>query len=235
MNRRAVAEFARRFREVLERDGIAALERFDWAGGFFGLGFEMGCGHAYEEAYGLRLGDADGIGDLSRVDDMTVLGSAVFSQCRYLTHWSGGYGEREAGWLVAALRRLEELSGRSPCVAAAYRFEDAVEGTLSDFFERALPGEEPPAFVEYRVRDTMTLDADVDEVLCTVALPGGDVDLEIKAGQSAWRYEGQPASEREPWATVTRATRVAEDEETGDEVALAWDDELGRWERSEGR
>lgn len=235
MNRRAVAEFARRFREVLERDGIAALERFDWAGGFFGLGFEMGCGHAYEEAYGLRLGDADGIGDLSRVDDMTVLGSAVFSQCRYLTHWSGGYGEREAGWLVAALRRLEELSGRSPCVAAAYRFEDAVEGTLSDFFERALPGEEPPAFVEYRVRDTMTLDADVDEVLCTVALPSGDVDLKIEAGQSAWRYEGQPASEREPWATVTRATRVAEDEETGDEVALAWDDELGRWERSEGR
>ena len=85
------------------------------------------------------------------------------------------------------------------------------------------------------MRDTMVLDAYIDVVSCTVALPGGDVDLEIEAGQSAWRYEGQPASEREPWAAVTRATRVAEDEETGEEVALAWDDELGRWERSEVR
>lgn len=200
MNRRAVAAFARRFREALERDGIAALERLDWSGGFFGLGFEMDCGHSFEEAYGLRLGDADGIGDLARVDDIAVLGSAVFSQCRYLTHWSGGYGERESTWLVAALRRLEELAGRSP-----------------------------------HVRDTMTMDADVDEVLCTVALPGGDVDLEIEVGQSAWRYEGQPASEREPWAAVTRATRVSEDEETGNEFELAWNDELGRWECSEGR
>lgn len=120
-------------------------------------------------------------------------------------------------------------------MVAAYRFEDAVEDALSDFFECALPGEEPPAFVKYRVRDTMTLDADVDEVLCTVALPSGDVDLEIEAGQSAWRYEGQPASEREPWTAVTRTTRTVEDEETGDELMLAWDDELGRWKRSEGR
>lgn len=29
--------------EELERCGIASLERFDWTGGFFGLGFEMDC------------------------------------------------------------------------------------------------------------------------------------------------------------------------------------------------
>lgn len=52
MNRRAVKAFARRFREALERDGAATLERFDWSGGFFGLGFEMDCGHFYEGAYG---------------------------------------------------------------------------------------------------------------------------------------------------------------------------------------
>lgn len=235
MNRRAVASFARRFREALERDRVAALEWFDWAGGFFGLGFEMDCRRAYEEAYGLRLGDADGVGGLARVDDVAVLGSAVFSQCRYLTHWSGGYGERDADWLVTALRRLEELSGRAPRVVLAYRFEDAVEETVIGFCERALPGEDPPAFVEYSVRDTDALDACIDVVSCTVALPGGDVDLEIEAGRSAWRYDGQPAREREPWATVKRTTRVAEDEDTGEEVALAWDDELGRWERSEGR
>ena len=43
MNRRAVAAFARRLRKALERDGVSALERFDWAGGFFGLGIEMDC------------------------------------------------------------------------------------------------------------------------------------------------------------------------------------------------
>lgn len=113
MNRRAVKAFARRFREALERDGIAALERFDWSGGFFGLGFEMDCGHAFEDTYGLRLGDADSIDDLARVDDIAVLGSAVFSQCRFLTHWSNGYRERDAAWLVAALKRLEGLCDRA--------------------------------------------------------------------------------------------------------------------------
>lgn len=101
MSRRAVAAFARRFREALERDGIATLERFDWAGGFRGLGFEMDCGHAYEEACGLRLGDArDTEMGFPGVDDVAGLGSVVFSQCRYLTHWSYGYGygygERDA-------------------------------------------------------------------------------------------------------------------------------------------
>lgn len=111
MNRRAVAAFARRFREALERDGIAALERFDWSGGFFGLGFEMDCGHSYEETYGLSLGNDRDIDEgLSRVEDMAVLGNAIFSQCRYLTHWSYGYGEESAVWLVAALKRLEELA-----------------------------------------------------------------------------------------------------------------------------
>lgn len=114
MNRRAVKAFARRFREALERDGIAALERFDWSCGFFGLGFEMDCGHAFEETYGLRLGDArDAERGFPGVDDVAVLGSAVFSQCRFLTHWSNGYRERDAAWLVAALKRLEGLCDRA--------------------------------------------------------------------------------------------------------------------------
>lgn len=116
MDKRAVASFARRFREALERDGIAAPERFDCSGGFFGLGFEMDCGRSYEEAYGLRLGDArDAERGFLGVDDVAVLGSAVFSQCRYLTHWSYGCGERNAAWLVAARivrRRTDGRRGR---------------------------------------------------------------------------------------------------------------------------
>ncbi len=51
MNKRATASFAREFREMLEKDGVAALERFDWAERFRELGFEMDCGNSYENAH----------------------------------------------------------------------------------------------------------------------------------------------------------------------------------------
>ena len=205
MNRRAVAAFARRFGESLERNGIASLDRFDWPGGFFGLGFEMDCGHAYEEAYGLGLGNDRDIGEgLSRVDDMAVLGRAIFSRCRYLTHWSGGYGEEGAAGLVAALGRLEELAGSEDAsgTVVAYRFKGA----------RRLRGRG-----ELRHRPARRRRGPRDR--------GGPERVALRGA----------ACERVPWATVARATRVVEDEETGDDVALSWDDERGRWELSGDR
>ena len=238
MNRRAVRTFARGFREELGRCGVTALERFDWAGRFRGLGFEMDCGHSYEEAYGLSLGNDRDIDEgLSRVEDMAVLGNAIFSQCRYLTHWSYGYGEESAAWLVAALGRLEELAsprGTSGMIVA-YRFEEAVEEAVRNFCRRALPNEGLPAFVEYSVRDTVVLDAYVDEVSCTINLPDGDVNLMLEVVQTAWRHPDQTPEDLAPAVASVRAERVVEDEETGDEVALAWDDERGHWVRSEDR
>lgn len=112
MDRRSVRTFSRRFKEELERYGIVVLERFDWAMGFRELGFEMDCGQSYEEAYGLSLGNNRDIDEgLSRVNDMTVLGNAIFSQCRYLALWSGGHDEEDVAWLIAAPKRLEELIG----------------------------------------------------------------------------------------------------------------------------
>ena len=125
-----------------------------------------------------------------------MLGNAVFSQCRNLVHWGCGGGEGACYWLVAALARMEELAGAAPRVACVYRFEDAVEEAVAGFCGRALPDRELPAFAEYRVHDAGALDAYVDEVRCTMSLPDGFVDLVIEASQSAWCYEGQPASER---------------------------------------
>lgn len=238
MNKRAVRTFARGFREELESSGITALDRFDWAESFFGLGFEMDCGHSYEEAYGLSLGNNRDIDEgLSRVDDMTVLGNAIFSQCRYLTHWSYGYGEEDAAWIVVALERLEKLAsprGASGMIVA-YRFEDAVEEAVRSFCERALPNEGLPAFVEYSVRDTGALDAYVDKVSCSIGLPGGDVNLTLEVVQTAWRHPGQTLEDLAPAVANVCAERVVGDEETGDEVTLAWDDEHSRWVRSEDR
>lgn len=232
MDERAVARFARDFRDALERDGASALDRFGWVDGFFGLGFEMDCGKSYEERYGLRLGDCDDVeGSLARVDDLRVLGNAVFSQCRYLTHWSNGYDEDATIWLVAALLRLEELAqpefGMSMIVS--YRFAGSVERAVRDFCARALPGEPLPARIEYSVTDTHALDAYVDEVQCRIPLPGGDVFLAFEVVQTAWLYPGQSAEDLEPVAERIRAERAAEDEEAGDEVQLAWDDGTGAW------
>lgn len=115
----------------------------------------------------------------------------------------------------------------------AYRFEDAVEEAVRSFCERALSDEEQPAFVEYRVCDAGALDAYVDEVSCVIGLPGGDVDLTLEVVQTAWRHPGQTPGDLAPAVASVRAERVVEDEETGDEAALAWDDERGRWAPAE--
>lgn len=106
-----VAKYARKLRLAIEERDAATLERDDWAARFRELGFEMDCGHSYEELYGLALYDTQGLRrELERIDDVLALGNAIFSYCRYITHWSTGPCERELDWLEIALGRLEELA-----------------------------------------------------------------------------------------------------------------------------
>ncbi|WP_455138811.1 hypothetical protein [Thermophilibacter sp.] len=111
MNKDDLLAFAHELREILEEQGVRALMgRFDWAQRFWGLGFEMDCGRSFEQRYGLRLGDAQELShELNRIDDVRALGNAVFSQCRYITHWSYSPENESVDWLLQALERLEEL------------------------------------------------------------------------------------------------------------------------------
>lgn len=111
METRGIAKYAHKLRFAIEERGAAALERDDWAARFRELGFEMDCDHSYEELYGLALYDAQSLRrELARIDDVQALGNAVFSQCRYITHWLMGPCEQELDWLEIALGRLEELA-----------------------------------------------------------------------------------------------------------------------------
>lgn len=239
MEGRDVARFARELRERIEGQGAAALERVDWAERFWGLGFRMDCGHSYEERYDIALHDVRGLRrELARIDDVQTLGDACFSQCRYITHWAMGPCDDLVEWLGVALARLEELAGNiagGAPVVVAYRFAGDVERAVRDFCERALPGEPVPWRVEYGVRELGACDAYVDEVECLLEMRTGDVCLGFTVTQTAWRHDWQEPEDLAPEIGDVHAERVAYDEETGDDVELAWDDEAGAWRRASDR
>ena len=106
-----MARFACEFRLRLERMGVEGLWGYDWAERFWALGFEMDCGHSFNDATGFLLGDERGLERvLGSIDDVRLLGDAVFSQCRYITHWSFDPKCEEVGWIVSVLGRMEELA-----------------------------------------------------------------------------------------------------------------------------
>ena len=111
MDKHEIASFTRELGKRLEIWGASALDRTDWAERFRGFGFHMDCGNSYQEHYGLTIDDVEGLRrNLAQVDDIQILGNAVFSQCRYITHWALGGCKRELEWLHFALKRLEELT-----------------------------------------------------------------------------------------------------------------------------
>lgn len=93
---------------------MRGLEDYDWAEKFWALGFEMDCGHSFNLATGLLLGDEHGLSHvLDSIVDVKLLGDAVFSQCRRITHWAYAAEGESVGWIVMALARMEELTGET--------------------------------------------------------------------------------------------------------------------------
>ena len=53
------------------------------------LGFEMDCGHAFSEKYGNAANDSEALDKIiDSVDNIPLLGSAIYSQWRYFNHWA---------------------------------------------------------------------------------------------------------------------------------------------------
>ena len=77
----------------------------------WGAGFEMDCGESFRQLYGsFPSTSAELRALLPGVGDPVALGSLIFSQWRYWTHWSGECVD-EDGWLWFKLtaQRLQEL------------------------------------------------------------------------------------------------------------------------------
>ena len=85
------------------------------------LGFEMDCGHAFSEKYGNEANNHEALDRIiDDVTDITLLGSAIYSQWRYFNHWAYTGAEilepQNRAWFILALSRLAMLSGDNPFI-----------------------------------------------------------------------------------------------------------------------
>lgn len=79
------------------------------------LGFKMDCGHAFAEKFGPAVNDCNTLERIiDEVDDIPLLGSAIYSQWRYFNHWAYSGAEilepQNRKWFILALNRLALLS-----------------------------------------------------------------------------------------------------------------------------
>lgn len=85
------------------------------------LGFKMDCGHAFSEKYGSASSDSTELDKIiDSIDDVSLLGSAIYSRWRYFNHWVYSGEEilepENRAWFILALSRLTILTGENPFV-----------------------------------------------------------------------------------------------------------------------
>ena len=85
------------------------------------LGFDMDCGHAFSERYGVAEHNHEALDKIiDDVTDIPLLGSAIYSRWRYFNHWAYDATEileyKNRAWFILALSRLALLSGENPFI-----------------------------------------------------------------------------------------------------------------------
>ena len=80
----------------------------------FDLGFEMDCGNAFCERYPKAFNDYTELEKIiEEIDDPQFLGTAIFSQWRYVTHWSycsHPLDPEFRPWFISAFGRLMTIT-----------------------------------------------------------------------------------------------------------------------------
>ena len=81
------------------------------------LGFKMDCGNSFSELYGNAVYDSKELKTIiNRINDISLLGSAIYSRWRYFNHWAHDakniLEEKNRQWFLVALKRLMVLSSQ---------------------------------------------------------------------------------------------------------------------------
>ena len=73
----------------------------------------MNCGYAFEDRYGDAFRNPDALEKvIDSIDDIQLLGSALFSKWRYYNHWAMGESiraEESMRWFNMIIKRMMEL------------------------------------------------------------------------------------------------------------------------------
>ena len=116
MERKDVYNFAVKWNEKFRDPDIDYIELIDHylADDCSVLGFEMDCGHAFEEKFEKAVYDARALDTIiENVNDISLLGSAIYSRWRYFNQWAYDAAEilsmSNRSWFIIALNRLAEL------------------------------------------------------------------------------------------------------------------------------
>ena len=116
MERKDVYNFAVKWNEKFRDPDIDYMELVDHylADDCSALGFEMACGHAFEEKFERAIYDARALDTIiENVNDISLLGSAIYSRWRYFNHWAYDAAEilsmPNRSWFIIAFNRLAEL------------------------------------------------------------------------------------------------------------------------------
>ena len=116
MQRKVVYNFAVKWNEKFRDPDIDYIELIDHylADDCSALGFEMDCGHAFEEKFERAVYDARALDTIiENVNDISLLGSAIYSRWRYFNQWAYDAAEilsmSNRSWFIIALNRLAEL------------------------------------------------------------------------------------------------------------------------------
>lgn len=85
------------------------------------LGFEMDSGNEFSKRYGNAVHDYEELDKIiDYVNDIELLGSAIYSRWRYFNHWAYDGEEilefKNRSWFILALSRLAILSGENPFI-----------------------------------------------------------------------------------------------------------------------
>lgn len=114
-------EFAIKWLEKFREENIDFLELVDCfiADECEALGFKMDCGNAFEEKYGKAVCDDRELTKvIDAVNDIKLLGSAIYSRWRYFNHWAYDAAEilnpQNRDWFITALERLSVLANTTP-------------------------------------------------------------------------------------------------------------------------
>ena len=88
------------------------FESQDFPDACISLGFEMDCGQSFIAAYGEEawrsLAKLSAI--IEKIDDVNLIGSALFSQWRYFNHWSySDATDEDREWFMILFKRLNDL------------------------------------------------------------------------------------------------------------------------------